>query len=260
MRFRGLVAAVALIVLAAAHAVAARFGVGAEGPSAFSVQQGSKLPSQMKPLGPPKDRTTARWAKMTPAQRFRGTLFREHRRSIKLLDNLLSVSLIYEPGLQPAQTFEEFLRTRACPQGVALEGRVLGFESFPVDDGSFLFTDFTIKIVNVFQQPAGPHLRREQEIVYGAPGGELEVEGEKITANANREPLLLVGRTYVFVAEYEPAFQEFHSTGATFEIDGAAAKLTIPTEFTFHLGADPRRTSVPADELRSLLSRMGTCK
>ena len=197
---------------------------------------------------------------MTPAQRFRGTLFREHRRSIKLLDNLLSVSLIYEPGLQPDQTFEEFLRTRACPHGAAFEGHVIRFESFPVDDGSFLFTDFTVKIVNVFQQPAGPHLRREQEIVYGAPGGELEVEGERISATTNREPLLLVGRTYVFVAEYEPAFREFHSTGASFEIDGASAKLTIPMEFSFHLGADPRRTSLPADELRTLLTRMGTCK
>jgi hypothetical protein len=189
--------------------------------------------------GPIVDRTTSLLNAMTPAQRYHSRLFSEYQTSGRILDTLMGISINYEPEDFPSgtdQTLREYMKQEACSiADAAFEGTVVIAASHPIDDGTFLFTDYTIQVTDPYRMPVNSGLSRSSTVIVGRPGGELTVEGQLIKARVNTDPPLIVGTTYIVFAHYHAGFKVFDSSiryFPTFVVTADhKARVLAPEEF-----------------------------
>ncbi|HEX5216325.1 MAG TPA: hypothetical protein VFV98_12745 [Vicinamibacterales bacterium] len=159
--------------------------------------------SAQQPVGRPKpvDRTTAIQARMTPAQRANG---RAHAKSLtlfrmtRLLDQLTSAGMHYDSVIEEATaSAATLLGQAACRSSIAVRGRVLSEQSFPIEDGTFLFTDYDVAVLAVYRAPSA--LSSVAKITVTQPGGAMIIEGVTVRASINVYPPLSVGAEYVIL-------------------------------------------------------------
>jgi len=172
------------------------------------------------------DRTTSRLNAMTPAQRYHSTLFRQYRFQSKLLDSLSSVNIISEPGSGSANLID-YLRERICSSDATVDGTILSGESNPVEGGSFLFTDYQVRITQVRRQLRGRILHVGETVTVGAPGGDVLIEGQHVRATSSLDPLLERGGLYVLFVRYHAGYRVFDVTSTGFRIEAGKVKLSI---------------------------------
>ena len=215
---------------------------------------------QIPRLPPPQDRTTARLEALTPAQRYHSTLFPEfHSEGNRMLDSLMSRSTITHSNLSsPPKPLAEFLRDSSCDhadRAVFLGVNVSG-EAFPIDDGSFLFTDHHVRLLKVFKSPFGRVLTSGESVVVGRAGGELVVDGARLWSRADSNPLLTFGSTYLFFALHHREFKTFHTKAQVFLADGQ--KLSAVAREFAPITEDPM--SIDQQQVEKLLSAVSACR
>jgi hypothetical protein len=173
---------------------------------------------------PVKDRTTEALRNLTPAQRYHSSLFGEYRDPAgnRMLDGLMSRWSGIHPDLDaPRRTLQQFVRELSCADAdrSAFEGVLLSSPAFPIDDGSYLFTDHTLRVTKAFKSPFGRPLRAGSIVIVGRPSGEMALEGVVVRATSPKHPLLTLGATYVMFARHHPGFQVFHTSEPVFLVD-----------------------------------------
>lgn len=187
------------------------------------------------PLG---ERTKRLLDAMTSAQRYHSTLFPEHRHpGNPITESLQSTHIGFEPGVF-SETLGGFLDSRICTRtGSAFEGTVSSSESHPIEDGSFFFTDYTIRVTKVFRKPPNRALRPGDDIVVGTPGGQMMIDGVLVSAGSNVDAVLTRDRNYLILGNYSAEFRVFDSAAPIFVIDdttvrAAAQEISVfPSDF-----------------------------
>ncbi len=216
-----------LIVVAATAALAAQ-GVN------WNLSGGA--PPAM-PIG---DRTKSLLAVLTPAQRYHSTLFRQYTHpGNPITETLQSIAMQFEPEI--SGTLDALLRERICTgAGSAFEGTALSAESHPIDDGSFLFTDYALRVTKVFREPPHRRLRPGDSIVVGAPGGQMIIAGEPVSATSNIDAFLTQGSSYLIFASYSAEFRVFDTAAPIFAVDdtnvrtAAREVMLFPSDFSLN--------------------------
>jgi len=160
------------------------------------------------------DKTTAVIATMTPEQKQHARLHAGFKSTDKVLDVGASVDIQVHRS-QVSVTLESLptIVAVACAADVAFVGSVVSSNTFPTLDGTFLFTDYTVRVQEV------PHrgVRHKKQLPYRAvvtrPGGALTVGGVSAQTTVSSWPALQVGGTYFFVAN------QISSTGGYLETE-----------------------------------------
>jgi hypothetical protein len=204
----------------------------------------------------PPDRTTPILGRMTPAQRRHGRLF--HGRSGKIVDKKSGVSVeqmtVGERATKPLNTV---IADMACASDAVFTGTVSSLNAFPTEDGSLIFTEYSVRPTEVFRGANGAVVVTGRNVTVVRPGGELNVEGTVVKATLNLFPPLKVGDRYVLFLKY------LADTGA-FQTDSPEGVLRLTgTEVvgSVDLNAYDERllSPLPADRILSVL-RNATCQ
>ena len=177
--------------------------------SAFAAAALNVLVAQS--IDPPQavDRTTTFQARMTPAQREHG---REHAKNDiigarelaqhgltphRILDEGTSIDLAIDLiGVEATMTVRQMLTATACGNAIVFEGRVLTKESFPTEDGTFLFTDYEVEAIEIFRGLAG--LSARSRVTVTRLGGSVAFDGGSVNATISTAPTIETNRTYLF--------------------------------------------------------------
>jgi hypothetical protein len=189
------------------------------------VAQESTLPKQV-------DRTTALLARMTPMQRAHSKLFDRYKSGTRLLDKGVSISDTGHRGFQdpdaPQPTWESSVTDVACASDIVFGATVMHAVSNPIDDGTFIFTDYTVRIEDVIYRKRTSNNSGEN-VVVTRPGGEIAIgAGAPVSATTAEFPLLVVGQRYVFFVKRvvsTGAFQSFDPMGTIAVHEGAISPL-----------------------------------
>src|SRR5262245_59170753 len=165
------------------------------------------------PRKPGINRTTPALERMTPSQReiartYRGLSITHDR----VLDDQVSVSISSEedffipPGRSPS--LSEFLRERKCGTDATVMGTVTSARSYPTEDGEFLFTEYSVDVLESVQIPGLANSNRG-DITVVRIGGALIVDGVRVSATIDSVPLLAVGKTYILFGKYNHKLRLF---------------------------------------------------
>jgi hypothetical protein len=178
---------------------------------------------------PPPDRTTPISAAMSDREREHARMFAQYKTSVRIIDAGTSVHRNSTPyrgfgSRVPKQPFEA-LQALKCRSEAVFEGQVIGAKSLPIEDGTFLFTDYQVQVLRVFRalDAGGAEFPRNgQVITLTRPGGRLSIDGKEVAATHDLFPLLKRTQTYFFFAKHIKASGAFHSTdwNSTFERTG----------------------------------------
>ena len=168
------------------------------------------------------DRTNPALERMTPAQREHARIFRDISNSkSKLLDEQVSVTVTLDfIGSTPTKTFATHLRELICSSDVAFVGEVISAQSFPTEEGSFLFSEYAVSPKETLRQRS---ISLTSPVTLIRPGGAIVVDGVRVTAEINTFPSLVVGRTYLFFGEVLQRTAAVNST-ETYELLGQSVR------------------------------------
>ena len=151
--------------------------------------------------GTPQPQTTAEgWANMTPTQPSHASFHAAYGRSLryKIIDDRVPVDVMSDPGgASTRPTAAEALRTLACEADAVVQGVVTSAASFPVESGTFLFTDYTLTVTDVLRSHGDVVVPVGSDIVVTRPGGRVVVGGRSLEAKINTVPMLDEQRPYI---------------------------------------------------------------
>jgi hypothetical protein len=158
---------------------------------------------------------------MTPAERTRALYFQDRRTGIKLLDRQVSLgdrTYLIEPEPSPAEIVFDRI---ACGSAATFVGTVLDARTHPIADGTFLFTDYVLRLDEAIRMPSWSFVAGD-EIILSRPGGALTVDGILTTASTDLFRALTKGVQYVLFASYIPSTRSFISRlpSGTFSLVG----------------------------------------
>jgi hypothetical protein len=181
--------------------------------------QGNSSPQspQAATRKPGVDRTTPALQQMTERQRAIAHALRGYSPSkTRLLDDQASVDISDEeyfgdPNKRP-QSLADFLHQQKCSTDSTFLGTVSAAQSFPTEDGTFLFTEYQVQVTEPIRIP--PAASDLNVITMIRSGGQMLVEGVSVAATVASTPHLEVGRTYLFFASYNPNLDVFETHGA----------------------------------------------
>ena len=170
--------------------------------SPLSIRAATSLALQAGAAGsqkqsPAVDRTTPIIQKMTPAQRHHSQLFEEFSTGERLLDELTNLNRFRDRVASESRPMSEIARELRCAADDVFIGTVEGSQSLPIADGTFLFTEYTVRITEDVANPTGP-LRPGRLITVLRPGGSTQVGEHTVTAYLSDVPKLIVGASYLF--------------------------------------------------------------
>jgi hypothetical protein len=181
---------------------------------------------------------------------------------VRLLDRnedaLEESDSFFDTGEEP-RALHDAVRDLTCRAGAVFTGTVQSAVSFPISDGTFLFTDYTVIVQDVLRQGTAPYLRPGRGTVVTRLGGRVDVDGATRRAIIGDLPLLEEGRQYLFFAKYLPATLDFEANQPTsaFKTDGARVRaLRSRDEYIFRQsgGMEPTATAV-YEEVRNVNCR-----
>jgi hypothetical protein len=223
--------------------------------------QASQSPAnQQAEPSPAVDRTTAILDRMDPVTRFHSRQYETFKTHERIVDRKTTVHVIAdEVGVMNPPSREDIVRRLTCTAAAVFTGTVLSSASFPTDDGTFLFSDYQVRIDDVLKMPAPEAQRhRADTVVVNRPGGRIVVEGTPIEAWASLFPALKASTQYVFFVTYHATTRTFQTDEArgVFEIAGGSARTPIPT---YTKEGDLAKTGTPVNQLFQLIRQTNKC-
>lgn len=216
--------------------------------------QGSATTAQPPPGG----WTAAAWRSMSPAEKLRSHLFdkyKSHRRVFEKGGRLSSfgddiIPLGGRPAL-PSTTAK--IREMACRADFIFSGTALSRKSMPIEDGTFLFSDYQFKVDRVVRS-ARP-LSQGDVVVVTRPGGEVTGPGPAASSYRADFPRLPVGQPLLLMVVEIPGdsgFETRDALGAFTLLRGQAKTLIeLPTAET-----DLSKAGIPITQLFDLLNNV----
>jgi hypothetical protein len=168
----------------------------------------------------PPDRTTPVLKAMTARQRAHARHFTKSQLgSSRMLDELQSVDVHEDGWVAPTQPTLDVLADLACASDAVLSGHVRSVQSFPTEDGRFLFSEYAVEALRVFRSMSRAGTRGTVLTVIRL-GGEMTIDGRPVTATISSFPALSTNRRYLL-------FLKYHSDTDTFETASPAGTLEI---------------------------------
>lgn len=157
-----------------------------------------------EPQSPPvRDRTSEFLQKMNDRQRIHARVFQDPDYTTRLLDTLQSIDDNSMYFLNPKEVdHKEQLRQLFCSSDAVFAGIVKTSESFPTETGTFLFTEYSVLLTDVFRSPLIQGLKPDQAVVFVRLGGSIYIERLTVRATTNYYPPLQIGsRCLIFARE-----------------------------------------------------------
>jgi hypothetical protein len=168
----------------------------------------------------PPDRTTPVLKAMTARQRAHARHFTKSQLgSSRMLDELQSVDVHEDGWVAPTQPTLDVLADLACASDAVLSGHVRSVQSFPTEDGRFLFSEYAVEALRVFRSMSRAGTPGTVLTVIRL-GGEMTIDGRPVTATISSFPALSTNRRYLL-------FLKYHSDTDTFETASPAGTLEI---------------------------------
>jgi hypothetical protein len=167
---------------------------------------------------------------MTAAQRVHGSLFHEVKGSTRLLDEKVSVIDFVDRLEQPSRPLAHIVSDLACASDATFSGIVRTAASYPTLDGTFLFSEYGVKVTQIFRKSEAVQFREELTkdplITVIRPGGEMSVEGVRVNATSKDFPALVIGNEYVFFVAYVAETGSFRTADfrGTFTLSNSQAR------------------------------------
>jgi len=163
---------------------------------------------QTPPKSPPvvpTDRTTPLLAQMTKVQRARAKLYAEFKGRDRLLDKNFSTDRFVDFISFPrTRTVEAALTDLACTSTHVLLAQVQSVESHPTEDGTFIFSDYDVRVIEAFRGEARPGAGARGVATFTRPGGSIIVDALPVPVEAmvSTFPSLTNGDTYLLFGTY----------------------------------------------------------
>jgi hypothetical protein len=207
--------------------------------------------------GTPPDRTTPIQKQMTPAQHRHARLFGDG--GFRLLDWKQNLEVEVDPGFNPAtKPLAEVIADLACASDAVFLGVVSDSRSWPTENGTMLFTEYTVHPTEIFRTANSASVTPGRSVTVVRPGGEMSIEGTMVRASINIFPPLEGNERYILFTKYLPdtgAFQTRASKG-TLVVHGSEVVGTIGFSATDgDLISPPRRLSSLLTTLRGVSCR-----
>jgi hypothetical protein len=139
---------------------------------------------------------------------------RRFKSPFKLLDELTSVvvhadSTFARPDDKPI-AIDDFVRAQACSSQGVFTGLITSATSNPTEDGTFLFTDYEVRVGDRFRMPLGGSATpRGSLVTVTRAGGKIVIDGVTVRAEHGDYPALRVGARYCFFVNYIDATASF---------------------------------------------------
>lgn len=142
---------------------------------------------------------------------------------------------IFFPNAAPKQ-LSVFVADITNAADLIIIGRVDDRDSFLTEEGTFVFTDYSLSVEQIIKSDSKAALEPSSKITVTRPGGTLQLNGRKITASDESLAPLEKGKRYLLFLNLIPitgAYKAFDSHSA-FRLNGARTeKLTkdqLPVE------------------------------
>jgi hypothetical protein len=207
------------------------------------------------------DRTTPLLTQMNERQRAHSRAHGPFKTTTRPLDELLSVHIIGEPTPSPdvASPDVEFetLENAKCETDAAVVGIIENAQSFPTEDGTFLFTDYVVRLNDVLRAGGEQPLSRDGSIVLTRAGGTISIAGKRVSAYANDLPPLYVGATYLLFVRHLPATKDFIDNDANGAFRSISGRYINARTFT---AQDVRNGAGQSKEATENVVLAKTCK
>ena len=155
---------------------------------------------------------------MTPKQKEHSKLYKkefENRRDKKIKDIAasgvgdVSVVIMAEGGIDspytPPFNLSSFLEKSACEADAIIVGTVKSKDSQLTEDGEFIFTDYEMSVSQVLKDNAAASISIGSDITVTRAGGEMRLNGRKVTATSEYFEPLTVGEQYLLFLRFIPA-------------------------------------------------------
>lgn len=118
------------------------------------------------------------------------------------------------PGLEPVVdpiSVEQFMQRQSCAADAVVAGEVLDKASQLVESAQFLFTEYTIRITDVYKNNALSAVLPGSEITVVRPGGKAEIRGRTVKTIDGRFLPLTVGSRVLLFLKYVPKTGSYDS-------------------------------------------------
>lgn len=201
-------------------------------------QQRSKLEQKIKEdVGKP---TPIQEGVMTEKQKHHSKIFKRFEGSTggrKLRDiaaergDVYVVNMVADGKIIENLDLPQYLTKLTCKASAVVIGTVSNKSSQLLEEGTFTFTDYEIKVSEVLKDNAVAPITRTQLLTYTSPGGAVELKGKVISAVDFRSEPLHVGEQYLLYLTFIPetgSYKGFSNDveGDTFEIKNGIVTQT----------------------------------
>jgi hypothetical protein len=194
--------------------------------------------------------------KMTERERAAGRLFARYRMEGAGLLMGRSVFITAHEGVASSPvrpSLADRYGPAFCRAGAVVIGRVVAARSHPIEDGTFLFTDYQMVPSEIFRNPRKPALLTGRSVSVYRPGGSLTLGGTPLFATRWDLPGLTVGKDYLLFLTYTSDLDALLSTESedVFEVANGVATTLRPVALA---GATTSRPEVGLSRLRQLFN------
>jgi len=122
---------------------------------------------------------------------------------------------MYKPsGLEPVVdpiSIEQFMQRQSCAADAVVAGEVIDKASQLVASAQFLFTEYTVRITDVYKNNALSEVLPGSEITVVRPGGKAEIRGRIVKTIDGRFLPLTVGSRVLLFLKYLPKTGSYDS-------------------------------------------------
>lgn len=178
---------------------------------------------------------------MTPIQREHSKLHGKHPGWPRVLDGELSVATSAKDGhfsmpdgndvpKTPEPSAQRVLEDLTCESDAVFVATVSSSVSNPIDDGTYLFTDYNVLVTEPIRFTKG-NIGRNSTVVITRSGGRIVLPNGRTVETVDPSfPLLQVNKRYLLFTKFVPSTKAYRSaieTG-TFAVDGRYSTPLVP--------------------------------
>lgn len=160
------------------------------------------------------------------------------------------------PGM-PKTTLQSFLNDVSCAADAIVVGTVLNKESQITEDGTFIFTDYEMRISKIVKDNSTAPIEHHGKILLTYPGGAIRINDRVIRAEDSSFHLLRLNEEYLLFLKFIPetgAYQVFERKANFHVTEGRVIKLA--EEGLSHQLKAPDRLKPLLREVRSALGKV----
>lgn len=130
-----------------------------------------------------------------------------------------------------------------CASDDVFIGQVESSETYPTADGSFLFTEYRVRVTEDATN-RGAAVRPGAVLTVVRPGGLMVVDGRTVSVKLNDSPALITGLSYLFFGKRiaaTGAYRSAHVNGTLRVTDTSVVGLTSAPAFEGDIAEGTRR-------------------